>query len=1141
MRLLTFSHSKLSASPSCGGCTQLNRDGSLLMTFGHSKIVDLRNTAQQLNMFADYEEDEDSDLEEEDKYAIIVKPLRRAPLVQRLLRMPLSEQFKGADSSTGSQATPRKSVTFGADTFIKSSPSDDTYTERGRVGAVDELVMRPADTASGASDRSQTVSQDDKEGSGQMSEGFHDDEGDDPPDTMSLSSDSGLKGADRRRSSLSSESGLDVTGDSSSFSDTVSARGDDPGTEGFHDADGSYTTERDRSSLSSDSEHLMPTASGPQLRTAENRRLSSLSSDSGPEPGDNRSLSSSSDSDTVLSAPHDAGHDAGTEQAREGGVHDAAGSHTTEKRRSSLVSDNGHLLPSADPQLHTPETKRLSYSSSVSGAEDAGDSGRPASSSDSAMEIADETPHADTLSDSAPEVADDSRSGLQTAGEQVPMAHNDGAGPDGDTTLATAAAMSTVPDTQRNTAGVIVPIERDDEERYNPHELPNHGNTCFALAGLQLLAIALSHYQGSSADFDVVMDKEAPFKLLGQETSVQSAVVTNSDAHGRFTAIRNLGECILRGTACESFTEHSIAPLYDLEKDADGRVVQYDSSEILNHLFFAHIQDEESVKAGINDEHSVGRFLYFVTEDIMQCDVCYTRRQVNLRWDPYVVVPVKGGTMQQALDAHFTVSGVPEKLDGVFCEECDEKTPQRRWDSKLIASPEVAVVTLKRTQYDGVRAVKVNSLMQLEETVCIGDAIYELVCMVAHQGTAAAYGHYVTYAKLGGLWYKFNNLSSRVTNAGRAELHDFSSATGHLLHLYRRISETGCLEPREDLETDQRQKQLGRTQPSQKRRPRLVKRVAMSRATELGLASPGMRVSRVLQQSVPLTSEDGVDEPQDAWAVFDTWLSSFKDLTIAAPDSATRTLKLLELLKKSQGLPAKAYVDERHALREHAVRALEALSREAEVLFRARAARPPQTIEALDVLAQEPVMLCMKFLVSWTVPFADVAAAKTGVLQQGHQVLTGLADSWCSFVIRRRKLITASSRSEQHLELLLDLYAYTVSRKTLKAVGATPRRDASGVVSSSLTFLKRHLYDQAIRDGDSEMADRNGQLLLAMAAEIGFNFRPDRVGQEAIHTDEGRPRVETCAFFVAIRSQTASMGVSAALIDDFRIEYKPTI
>ncbi|KAG5182986.1 hypothetical protein JKP88DRAFT_241264 [Tribonema minus] len=1088
------------------------------MTFGHSKIVDLRNTAQQLNMFADYEEDEDSDLEEEDKYAIIVKPLRRAPLVQRLLRMPLPEQFKGADSLTGSEATPRKSVTFGADTFIKSSPSDDTDTERGRVGAVDELVMRAADAASGASDRSQTVSQDDKEGSGQMSEGFHDYEGDDPPDTMSLSSDSGLKGADRRRSSLSSESGLDVTGDSSSFSDTVSARGDDPGTEGFNDADGSYTIERDRSSLSSDSEHLMPTSSDPQLLTAENRRLSSLSSASGPEPGDNRSLSSSSDSDTGLSAPHDAGHNAGPEQAREGGVHDAAGSHTTEKRRSSLVSDNGHLLPSADSQLHTPK-----------GAEDAGDSGGPASPSDSAMEVADETPHTDTLSDFAPEAADDSRSGLQTAGEQVPMAHNDSAGPDGDTTLATVAAMSTV-----------VPIVRDDEERYNPHELPNHGNTCFALAGLQLLAIALSHYQGSSADFDVVMDKEAPFKLLGQE-SVQSAVVTSSDAPGRFTAIRNLGECILRGTACESFTEHSITPLYDLEKDADGRVVQYDSSEILNHLFFAHIQDEESVKAGMNDEHSVGRFLYFVTEDIMQCDVCYTRRQVNLRWDPYVVVPVKGSTMQQALDAHFKVSGVPEKLDGVFCEVCDEKTSQRRWDSKLIASPEMAVVTLKRTRYDGVRAVKVNSLMQLEETVCIGDAIYELVCMVAHQGTAAAYGHYVTYAKLGGLWYKFNNLSSRVTNAGRAELYDFSSATGNLLHLYRRISETGCLEPREDLETDQRQKQLGRTQPSQKRRPRLVKRVATSRATELGLASPGMRVSRVLQQSVPLTSEDGLDEPQDAWAVFDTWLSSFKELTIAAPDSATRTLKLLELLKKSQGLPAKAYVEERHALREHAVRALEALSREAEVLFRARAAQPPQTIEALDVLAQEPVMLCMKFLVSWNVPLADVAVAKTGVLQQGHQFLTSLADSWCSFVIRRRKLITASSGSEQHLELLLDLYAYTVSRKTLKALGATPRRDASGVVSSSLTFLKRHLYDQAIRDGDSEMADRDGQLLLAMAAEIGFNFRPDRVGQEAIHTDEGRPRVQTCAFFVAIRSQTASMGVSAEVIDDFRIEYKPTI
>jgi ubiquitin C-terminal hydrolase len=86
--------------------------------------------------------------------------------------------------------------------------------------------------------------------------------------------------------------------------------------------------------------------------------------------------------------------------------------------------------------------------------------------------------------------------------------------------------------------------------------------------------------------------------------------------------------------------------------------------------------------------------------------------------------------------------------------------------------PPVLVVRLLRYRLgaDGAHAQRLGHLVSYGESLRIGTAIYQLQASIQHlpgqDRQRADSGHYVTYARRGGVWYCFNDSSvSRVTFA----------------------------------------------------------------------------------------------------------------------------------------------------------------------------------------------------------------------------------------------------------------------------------------------------------------------------------------------------------------------------------------
>lgn len=160
--------------------------------------------------------------------------------------------------------------------------------------------------------------------------------------------------------------------------------------------------------------------------------------------------------------------------------------------------------------------------------------------------------------------------------------------------------------------------------------------------------------------------------------------------------------------------------------------------------------------------------------------VCRTCGRTSLTRDRYMDLSLDINrpeirTLDDALYG-FTKSEILDGDNSVFCQKCDKKRSVTK-GLRLATAPSILVCHLKRFAFNHYGRLirlhkKVDFPMQLE----IGEFMsnlnkatpppYDLVGILVHQGQTCASGHYVSFVKKGGQWYRCNDsVVSKVDQA----------------------------------------------------------------------------------------------------------------------------------------------------------------------------------------------------------------------------------------------------------------------------------------------------------------------------------------------------------------------------------------
>jgi hypothetical protein len=124
-----------------------------------------------------------------------------------------------------------------------------------------------------------------------------------------------------------------------------------------------------------------------------------------------------------------------------------------------------------------------------------------------------------------------------------------------------------------------------------------------------------------------------------------------------------------------------------------------------------------------------------------------------------------------------------EVLDGdnlVFCPKCEKKRSVTK-GLRLATAPSILVCHLKRFAFDKYgRLIRLHKKIKFDERLDIGEFMsglnkarpppYDLVGILVHQGATCASGHYLSFVKKNGEWYKCND--SVVTRVDQATVFE---------------------------------------------------------------------------------------------------------------------------------------------------------------------------------------------------------------------------------------------------------------------------------------------------------------------------------------------------------------------------------
>lgn len=134
---------------------------------------------------------------------------------------------------------------------------------------------------------------------------------------------------------------------------------------------------------------------------------------------------------------------------------------------------------------------------------------------------------------------------------------------------------------------------------------------------------------------------------------------------------------------------------------------------------------------------------------------------------------VEISTLDDAL-FEFTKDELLTEDNCVFCQRCRKKQPVTK-GLRLATAPSVLVIHLKRFAFnDYGRLVRLHKRIQFPQKLEIGDYMsnlnkarpppYSLVGVLVHQGQTCASGHYLSFVKKNGEWFKCNDSEVSVVD-----------------------------------------------------------------------------------------------------------------------------------------------------------------------------------------------------------------------------------------------------------------------------------------------------------------------------------------------------------------------------------------
>ncbi len=162
-------------------------------------------------------------------------------------------------------------------------------------------------------------------------------------------------------------------------------------------------------------------------------------------------------------------------------------------------------------------------------------------------------------------------------------------------------------------------------------------------------------------------------------------------------------------------------------------------------------------------------------ESSVTCQIC---GRASLTRDRYMDLSVDINdpqitTLDDAL-FEFTKDELLTEDNCVFCQRCRKKQPVSK-GLRLATAPSILVIHLKRFAFnDYGRLVRLHKRIQFPQKLEIGDYMsnlnkarpppYSLVGVLVHQGQTCASGHYLSFVKKNGEWFKTNDSEVSVVD-----------------------------------------------------------------------------------------------------------------------------------------------------------------------------------------------------------------------------------------------------------------------------------------------------------------------------------------------------------------------------------------
>jgi len=157
---------------------------------------------------------------------------------------------------------------------------------------------------------------------------------------------------------------------------------------------------------------------------------------------------------------------------------------------------------------------------------------------------------------------------------------------------------------------------------------------------------------------------------------------------------------------------------------------------------------------------------------------CHSCGRASLTRDRYMdlsvdINDVEISTLDDAL-FEFTKEEILTEDNAVFCQRCRKKQPVTK-GLRLATAPSILVIHLKRFAFnDYGRLVRLHKHIKFDQRLEIGDYMsnlnkarppaYSLVGVLVHQGQTCASGHYLSFVKKNGEWFKCNDSEVSVVD-----------------------------------------------------------------------------------------------------------------------------------------------------------------------------------------------------------------------------------------------------------------------------------------------------------------------------------------------------------------------------------------